>query len=113
MIRRRIPKIEADWEGVPTGVPDGTYAIFPRPVIRDTMGVIPNPSAMFNCHWYVKKSGDAGYAKVADGYSPRIPFSNDMMLKLEVEDRGPYVALTQGGKVLTQGGKAVVVRKFG
>ena len=36
-----------------------------------------------------------------------------MMLKLEVEDRGPYVALTQGGKVLTQGGKAVVVRKFG
>lgn len=26
-----------------------------------------------------------------------------MMLKLEVEDRGPYVALTQGGKVLTQG----------
>lgn len=113
VIRRRIPKIEADWEGVPTGVPDGTYAIFPRPVIRDTMGVIPNPSAMFNCHWYVKKSGDAGYAKVADGYSPRIPFSNGMMLKLEVEDRGPYVALTQGGKVLTQGGKAVVVRKFG
>ena len=51
------------------------------------MGVIPNPSAMFNCHWYVKKSGDAGYAKVADGYSPRIPFSNGMMLKLEVEDR--------------------------
>lgn len=113
VIRRRIPKIEADWEGVPTGVPDGTYAIFPRPVIRDTMGVIPNPSAMFNCHWYVKKSGDAGYAKVADGYSPRIPFSNGMMLKLEVEDRGPYVALTQSGKVLTQGGKAVVVRKFG
>ena len=113
VIRRRIPRIEADWEGVPTGVPDGTYAIFPRPVIRDTMGVIPNPSAMFNCHWYVKKSGDAGYAKVADGYSPRIPFSNGMMLKLEVEDRGPYVALTQGGKVLTQGGKAVVVRKFG
>lgn len=36
-----------------------------------------------------------------------------MMLKLEVEDRGPYVALTQGGKVLTQGGKAVVARKFG
>lgn len=39
VIRRRIPKIEADWEGVPTGVPDGTYAIFPRPVIRDTMGL--------------------------------------------------------------------------
>ena len=39
VIRRRIPKIEADWEGVPTGVPDGTYVIFPRPVIRDTMGL--------------------------------------------------------------------------
>ena len=95
VIRRRIPKIEADWEGVPTGVPDGTYAIFPRPVIRDTMGVIPNPSAMFNCHWYVKKSGDAGYAKVADGYSPRIPFSNGMMLKLELQNRGYTVVMTR------------------
>ena len=39
-------------------------------------------AALFNCHWYVKKSGDAGYAKVADGYSPRIPFSNGMMLNM-------------------------------
>lgn len=91
----------------------GLTPSFPDPSFGIPWGLSRIPSAIFNCHWYVKKSGDAGYAKVADGYSPRIPFSNGMMLKLEVEDRGPYVALTQGGKVLTQGGKAVVVRKFG
>ena len=51
------------------------------------------------------------YALICDAV--QIPFSNGMMLKLEVEDRGPYVALTQGGKVLTQGGKAEVVSIFG
>ena len=35
-----------------------------------------------------------------------------MMLKLEVEDRGPYVALTQGGKVLTQGGQGGSSKKI-
>ena len=88
------------------------------------MGLTPSfPDPSFGIPWGLSRihppcltatgTSEAGYAKVADGYSPRIPFSNGMMLKLEVEDRGPYVALTQGGKVLTQGGKAVVVRKFG
>lgn len=48
-IRRRIPSIEIDWEGFPQQVADGTKMIYPKPVIRDTAGIVPNPQAILEC----------------------------------------------------------------
>ena len=113
-IRRKIPAIEIDWKGVPMGLADGTKTIYPKPIIRDTKGDIPNPSDLFLCKWYTKK-GTAAYALAATGYSPSIPFTDGMMLKLEVEDRGPYVAVVadDGSYLVTDSGEFIIVRKNG
>lgn len=112
-IRRRIPTVECDWKGVPEGVADGTKVIYPKPIIRDTEGDIPNPSEQFNCKWYTKAAGASSYSLVATGYSPSIPFTDGMMLSLEVEDRGPWCTVTSGGKYVASGDKIIVARKNG
>lgn len=112
-IRRRIPKIECDWEGVPQEVADGTKIIYPKPLIWDTMGTIPNPSAHFNCKWSVKLPGASSESLVATGYAPAIPFTDGMMLYLDVEDRGPYCAVVSGSAFVFSGSKLVVARKNG
>lgn len=111
-IRRRIPAIEVDWEGVPQQVADGTSRIYPKPVIRDTVGIIPTPSAFFDCEWYTKV-GAGNYTLAATGYAPAIPFTDGMMLQLKVIDKGPYAAVvTSDGKYITDdNGKFIVARK--
>ena len=113
-IRRKIPALEIDWKGVPTQVADGTRTINPRPIIRDTMGDIPNPSELFNCKWYTK-TGAGNYNLAATGYAPSIPFVDGMMLKLEVEDRGPFVAVVteDGSYVVTDNNEFLIVRQNG
>lgn len=113
-IRRKIPALEIDWKGVPTQVADGTKTINPRPIIRDTVGDIPNPSELFNCKWYTK-TGTGNYSLVARGYTPSIPFVDGMMLKLEVEDRGPFVAVVteDGSYVVTNNNEFLIVRRNG
>lgn len=88
-IRRRIPKVECDWKGVTSGVPGGTTYINPVGYIRDSVGVISNPEEWFKFVWYTKSAGAAGYAQAAVGVSPKIPFSDGMMIELRVEDKGP------------------------
>lgn len=109
-IRRRIPKIEADWQGVPTGLPDGTAYIYPRPIVTDTMGTIQNASDYFSSKWSAKKKSASNYTQVATGYTPKIEFTADMMLELDVDDYGPYCYITVGNKGLTVNGKILVVR---
>lgn len=111
-IRRRIPAIEIDWEGVPQQVADGTSKVYPKPVIRDTVGIIPTPSALFDCEWYTKV-GAGNYTLVATGYAPTIPFVDGMMIQLKVLDKGPYAAVvTSDGKYITDNnGKFIVARK--
>lgn len=110
-IRRRIPKVEADWQGVPTGLPDGTAYIYPRPILTDVMGTILNASDHFNSEWSAKIKGASVYTQTAIGYTPKIPFTDGMMLELDVNDRGPYCFLTDNGKVLTINGKVLVAHK--
>lgn len=111
-IRRRIPAIEIDWEGVPQQVADGTSKVYPKPIIRDTVGIIPTPSALFDCEWYTKV-GAGNYTLVATGYAPTIPFVDGMMIQLKVLDKGPYAAVvTSDGKYITDNnGKFIVARK--
>lgn len=113
-IRRRIPAIEVDWKGVPQQVADGTKIIYPKPVIRDTVGILADPSALFDCEWYTK-IGAGNYTLVATGYAPSIPFTSGMMLQLKVIGRGPYAAVvTSDGKYITDdNGKFIVARKRG
>lgn len=112
-IRRRISNVECDWEGVPQDVSDGTKIIHPKPLIWDTVGMIPNPSAHFNCKWSVKLPGASTETLAATGYAPAIPFTDGMMLYLDVEDRGPYCAAASGSAFVFSGSKLVVARKNG
>lgn len=111
-IRRRIPVIEIDWEGVPQQVADGTSKVYPKPIIRDTVGIIPTPSALFDCEWYTKV-GAGNYTLAATGYAPTIPFVDGMMIQLKVIDKGPYAdVVTSDGKYITDNnGKFIVERK--
>ncbi|MDD3038811.1 hypothetical protein [Bacteroides sp.] len=113
-IRRRIPSLDIDWKGVPQQVSDGTNMIYPKPIIRDTVGDIPSPSELFICKWYTK-IGAGSYALVATGYTPSIPFKDGMMLKLEVEDRGPFVAVvsSDGSYIVTENNEFIIVRQNG
>ena len=112
-IRRRIPSIEVDWKGVPQQVADGTTVIYPKPIIRDTIGDIPNPSEVLDCEWRTKAAGASSYTLVATGFNPSIPFTDGMMLDLTVIDRGPYAALvTSDGKyIVNSDNKFIVARK--
>lgn len=111
-IRRRIPTVECDWSGVPQGVADGTLVIYPKPIIGDTLGSIPNPSLLFDFKWYTKASGSSTYMLAAIGYAPNIPFTDGMMLKLEVNDRGPWAAVvSEGAYILDEKGRFVMARK--
>ena len=112
-IRRRIPSIEVDWKGVPQQVADGTTVIYPKPIIRDTIGDIPNPSEVLECEWRTKSAGASSYTLVATGFNPSIPFTDGMMLNLTVIDRGPYAALvTSDGKyIVNSDNKFIVARK--
>lgn len=110
-IRRVIPSIEADWEGFPQQVPDGTSILMPKPIIRDTTGIIESPWEVLRADWYTKKSGDSAFSlSVKDDSSPSIKFSGDMLLELRVEDRGPYHLVTNGDAILTNGGNALICR---
>lgn len=112
-IRRRIPSIEVDWKGVPQQVADGTTVIYPKPIIRDTIGDIPNPSEVLDCEWRTKAGGGFFVHVGGNGFNPSIPFTDRMMLDLTVIDRGPYAALvTSDGKyIVNSDNKFIVARK--
>lgn len=112
-IRRRMPHIDVDWEGVPSGVSDGTKVVFPRPVIRDNIGVLTSPQSLFNCKWLAKYPGESTYNQVATGYAPKIAFRDGMMLALSVEDRGPWCAVMSGDSYVFAGDSLVVARENG
>lgn len=112
-IRRRIPDIYADWEGLPSGVSDGTTFLFPKPIIRDNIGMLGNPQSLFNCRWLAKYPGENSYSQVAVGYTPKIPFKAGMMLELSVEDRGPWCAVMSGDSYVFSGDSLVIARENG
>ena len=91
-IQRRIPKLECLYKGVPDHVPDKTSTIFPKAVIRDSQGILPNSiNEWVKCVWKVRKPGASTATAVAEGFAPKIAFQNGMILELSVEDRGPQV----------------------
>lgn len=112
-IRRRIPALECDWQGVPQQVPDGTRVIRPKPIVRDTGGVLEDPWDVLVANWYKASSMGAAYSLEAQGEAPSISFTNGMMLKLEVADRGPYACVVDasGKYVADSQGRVIVARK--
>lgn len=92
-IKRVIPKVECDYKGMISGCPPGTKNIYPVAYIRDTVGVIENPEEWFRFIWYAKKTSDTGYSKIAEGIDPTIPFTEGMLIELEVEDKGPQALI--------------------
>ena len=113
-IRRRIPALECDWEGLPLQVPDGTSVLKPKPIVRDTVGVLDDPWDVLVANWYKASSSAGTYSLAAQGEAPSIPFTDGMMLKLEVADRGPYAAVTNedGTKYIADSaGKVIMARK--
>lgn len=87
-IVRYIPRIECDFKGIVTGCPAGTSYIYPQGYVRDAKGVISSPEEWFKFIWMVKKPGASDYSKAGEGVSPTIPFTEGMLLDLQVEDRG-------------------------
>lgn len=114
-IRRRIPALEIDWEGVPEAVPAGTTTIYPRVLIRDTKGTLSGALAeeILKCTWLRQLKGAAYASEVAQGWTPEIPMTEGMSLTLEVSDRGAYAAMTDdAGKYITDAnGKLIMARK--
>ena len=92
-IVRYIPRIECDYKGIVTGCPAGTSYIYPQGYIRDSKGVISNPEEWFKFIWMVKKPGASDYSKAGEGVSPTIPFTEGMLLDLQIEDRGAQAIL--------------------
>lgn len=92
-IVRYIPKVECDFKGIVSGCPAGTSYIYPQAYIRDATGVISNPSEWFRFIWMGKKPGETGYRQVAEGMNPTIPFTEGMLIELEVEDKGPQALI--------------------
>jgi hypothetical protein len=111
---RYIPKLWCDWEGVPTEVANGTTAIYPKPIVTDAIGNIDLPEEMFRFFWHKSTNDGVSWTRVADIKHPTIPFTDGMILKLEVEDRGAYcVVADDEGKIVCVDGAPVVVRKNG
>lgn len=92
-IVRYIPRIECDFKGIVTGCPAGTSYIYPQGYVRDSKGVISSPEEWFKFIWLVKKPGASDYSKAGEGVSPTIPFTEGMLLDLQVEDRGAQAIL--------------------
>lgn len=92
-IVRYIPRIECDFKGIVTGCPAGTSYIYPQGYVRDSKGVISSPEEWFKFIWMVKKPGASDYSKAGEGVSPTIPFTEGMLLDLQIEDRGAQAIL--------------------
>lgn len=92
-IVRYIPRIECDFKGIVTGCPAGTSYIYPQGYVRDAKGVISSPEEWFKFIWLVKKPGASDYSKAGEGVSPTIPFTEGMLLDLQIEDRGAQAIL--------------------
>ena len=112
---RRIPKVEVDWEGAPTAVPGGTTAISPRPIVRDTVGIVADDVAAewLRFLWLVKAKGASSFTQAAEGASPTIAFTDGMTLRLDVEDRGPMAVVVDddGSYITDDDGSFLFVRE--
>lgn len=113
-IRRQIPRVEADFSGVPNEVPAGTTYIYPQAIIRDTKGEIPDAARFFRCTWYRQQPD--GLVFLATGFRPKLPYSAGMLLQLDVQDLGPYCLVTAGSgdarKLVKSNGKLVIAKKL-
>lgn len=87
-IKRRFPSLHCEIEGTMQGLAPDTTNIFPKAIIYDTKGIIPNPEECLEIIWLVKNPKEADYKEVARGIKPTIPFTQGMMLRLDVEDKG-------------------------
>lgn len=114
---RRIPKVEADWEGTPTAVPGGTTVVSPRPIVRDTMGILADSVAAewLRFLWLTKTEGASTFTQAAEGASPTIPFTDGMTLRLDVEDRGPMAVIVDddGSYITDEDGSFLFQRENG
>lgn len=113
VIRRRIPDIDVDWSGVPNEVPAKTTVIYPRAILTDTTGVLPDAAVndVFRLQWYAQKG--AARTLAGEGIRPKIPYTEGMMLEVEVKDKGPYALIVNdNGEHYTDDTDNVLVGKY-
>lgn len=119
-IVRRIPKFDADWTDVPLNLPGGQQQVYPRTVITDAIGVLPDPTTDLLPLYYMatnptKASDTPSYSLVGHGMQPTIPTdkmskTNGGIMGLDVKILDPWAVLVDGnGAVITDGdGNAIV-----
>lgn len=115
---RRIPYYDYDFIGVPVDIPADVREIAPKPVIRDVVGILDNPTDVLRPVWYVapnKPTGDLSFVKVAEGMAPVISTdpvnnTNGAVIALDIEDRGPLAAaMLDDNTVFTDADGAVLL----
>ncbi len=103
-LRRRLPKLEADWQGAPTGVPGDLRTLKPKVIVRDAQGVLPDAivEERLKVTWLVRARAATVYTLVGEGLSPSIAYMEGMSLRMDVDDRGPMaVIVDDDGSYLT------------
>lgn len=108
-VRRNLGKIECSMEGVPDLVSDDISVICPKALISDQNGIISNfGNGNLRVKWHVKRSEDSVSTEEYDTPEPTIPFTDRMILQLDVEDRGPLLPVCdQSGNVVTIEGNII------
>lgn len=106
-IKRLVPAYEFDYSGVPTSVPVTTKNVYPKPLVRDTSGVIADPERNFWFDWYKALAGSSSYAHVARSTSPVIPMSDGMNIGLKVTDKGAYKHIVSDTVYITDNDKLI------
>lgn len=110
--RRCVGKIEGNWEGAPDIVSDSSVIIKPKAIISDQNGIIPGDGeGNLKLCWFVKRSRYSGFVAVGEGQYPEIPFTDGMIIRLDVEDIGSNAVVSNaGGEIITSGDSIVVSR---
>ena len=98
---RRIPKLDWDFGGAPTRLPNGTMEFVLDAIIRDGNGTIDNPESYLLPIWSAatNKTGTLSFSQIATGMSPIVSTSpmslaNGAVYGLDVKDVGPIAVMT-------------------
>lgn len=99
---RRVTDFDYDYADVPDNIEPGVKTVYPRVVVTDGEGVVPNALRHLRATWYTgagTASGEPTMAVENHGDTPAIPTSkinaNGMVLGIEVKDMGNYKRMRQ------------------
>jgi hypothetical protein len=117
-IKRRIPRLDPPEIVMPYNIPAEATAVYPRLVIRDTLGIISNPEKTILVLWYVATNTDVpSYTQIANGISPKIPTDlvdtqNGGIVAAEIKDQGAagVMADENGDLLADENGDLLIIK---